>query len=127
MEKEQEINAIAAKLVEATNDMNKLKEEIKQYKEQIMKYVEDENINDKVWMFDNAMVEIITNTNYKLSEIPSEFKVPSEIAAIDTAQKIFNNKIHLSKEGKRLVRDHDPSIMRLMIPSIKKHLKVSIS
>ena len=126
-QKEQEINAIAAKLVDATNDLKKLQEEIKGYKDEIMSFVEEENLNDKVWMFDNAMVELITETNYKLLEIPSEFKVPSEIAAVDTAQKIFENKINLSKEGKKRLKEHDPSILKLMDKTLKKKLKITIS
>ena len=126
-EKEQEINALAAKLVDATNDLNKLKEEIKSYKDEIMSYIKQESINDKTWLFDNAMVELRTNTYYKLAEIPSEFQVPSEIAAIDTAQKIFTNKIQLSKEGKKKFKQQDPSIMKLMIPEMKQSLKVIIS
>ena len=126
-EKEHEIQATAARLVDATNDLKKLQEEIKSYKDQIMEYVELENINDKTWVFDNAMVELRTETVYKLDEIPSEFKVPSDIAAIDTAQKVFTNKISLSKEGKKRLKQQDPSIMKLMVKSLKKKLKVTIS
>lgn len=126
-DKEQEMNALAAKLVDATNDLNKLKEEIKGYKDELMEFIKSENINDKTWLFDNAMVELRTNTRYKLAEIPSEFKVPSEIAAIDTAQKIFKNKIQLSKEGQKKFKQQDPDIMKLMIPELKQSLKVIIS
>lgn len=126
-DKEQEMNALAAKLVDATNDLNKLKEEIKGYKDELMEFIKSESINDKTWLFDNAMVELRTNTRYKLAEIPSEFKVPSEIAAIDTAQKIFKNKIQLSKEGQKKFKQQDPDIMKLMIPELKQSLKVIIS
>lgn len=126
-DKEQEMNALAAKLVDATNDLNKLKEEIKGYKGELMEFIKSESINDKTWLFDNAMVELRTNTRYKLAEIPSEFKVPSEIAAIDTAQKIFKNKIQLSKEGQKKFKQQDPDVMKLMIPELKQSLKVIIS
>lgn len=125
-EKEQQINAIAAKLVDATHDLKKLQEEIKGYKDAIMHFVENENINDKTWVFDNAMVELTTETTYKLVEIPSEFRVPSEIAAIDTAQKIFENKIYLSKEGKKRAKEQDPSVIKLMDKSLKKRLKITV-
>lgn len=126
-EKEQQIRETAAKLVDATNDLKKLKQEIKEYKDEIMNYVEQENINDKLWVFDNALVSLETITTYKLDEIPSEFKVPCEIAAVDTAQKIFTNKISLSKEGKKRLKEQDPSIIKLTIQNLRKKLKVEIS
>ena len=89
-------------------------------------YTDLENISDTGWGVDNGFVEVVTETKYKLVDIPADFQVPSDIAAIDTAQKAFKAKIVLSKEGKKMFKQQYPSITNLMVPSIKKSIKVMI-
>lgn len=99
---------------------------IRKLKAELKEYTDLENMNDMTWQCDNGYVEVATTTKYKLADIPSDFKVPSEIAAIDIAEKAFKCKISLSKEGKQMFREQYPAIVNLMIPSSKKNIKVII-
>ena len=78
------------------------------------------------WSADGGFVEVKTETKYKLADIPADIKVSSDVAAIDVAAKAFESKVILSKEGKRMFRDQYPAIVKLMIPTIKKTIKVTV-
>lgn len=116
----------AHELVDLTIKHKELTNKIKTLKAEIKEYTEIENISDTSWGTDNGFVEVVSQTKYKLADIPAEFKVPSDVAAIDTAQKAFKAKIVLSKEGKKMFKQQYPAITNLMIPSIKKTVKVVI-
>lgn len=114
----------ASELVNLTRQQNELKAQIKQIKGELLEFVELENLNDYNWMMDNACVEVTTVTTYKLADIPADVKVSPEVAANDIADRAFESKIVLSKEGKKMFKDQQPSIVALMIPKVKKKLKV---
>lgn len=122
----QEAEAKAQELVELAIQHKELANKIKTLKAELKEYTEIEKINDTVWTADNGYVEVVSQTRYKLVDIPADFTVPSEIAAIDTAQKAFKAKIVLSKEGKKMFKEQYPTITNLMIPSIKKSIKVMV-
>lgn len=114
----------ATELVALSLQAKEIKEKIDLLKAELLEFTEIENISDTVWQADNGYVEVVTETKYKLTEIPSDFKISTDIVAIDVAEKAFENKIILSKEGKQLFKEKYPSIVKLMIPTIKKKLKV---
>lgn len=116
----------AQELVQLTIQHKDLSSKIKILKDELKQYTDLENIADITWSADDGFVEVLTETKHKLVDIPADFKVPSEIAAIDTAQKAFNAKIVLSKEGKKMFRDNYPVITNLMIPTIRKKVKVTV-
>lgn len=122
----QEAEEKAKELVDLTNTYKEIQARIKQIKSELIEFVELENRNDYNWMMDNACVEVITVTTYKLADIPADVKVSPEVAANDIADRAFESKIVLSKEGKRMFKDQQPSIVALMIPKIKKQLKVLV-
>lgn len=121
-----EAETAAQELVKLTIQYKELSNKIKTMKDELKMYTELENISDITWSADNGYVEVISETKHKLVDIPADFTVPSEIAAIDTAQKAFNAKIVLSKEGKKMFKENYPAITNLMIPTIKKTVKVVV-
>lgn len=122
----QEAEEKAKELVDLTNKYKEIQARIKQIKSELIEFVELENRNDYNWMMDNACVEVITVTTYELADIPADVKVSPEVVANDIADRAFESKIVLSKEGKRMFKDQQPSIVALMIPKIKKQLKVLV-
>ena len=114
----------ATELVALSLQIKEIKDKIDLLKAELLEFTEIENISDTVWQADNGYVEVVTETKYKLTEIPSDFKISTDIVAIDVAEKAFENKIVLSKEGKQLFKEKYPSIVKLMIPTIKKKIKV---
>lgn len=114
----------ATELVALSLQIKEIKDKIDLLKAELLEFTEIENISDTVWQADNGYVEVVTETKYKLTEIPSDFKISTDIVAIDVAEKAFENKIILSKEGKQLFKEKYPSIVKLMIPTIKKKIKV---
>lgn len=123
----EEIEKKAEELVKLSLQAKELREKIADLKAEIMEYCEQEHLNDKVWSADNGYVELKTETKYKLADIPADFKVDSQLnIATDISEKAFKVKIALTKEGKKLFLEKHPSIVNLMIPSIKKSIKVSI-
>lgn len=116
----------ATELVALSLQAKEIKEKIDLLKAELLEFTEIENISDTVWSADNGYVEVKTETKYKLADIPSDFKVSTDIVAIDVAEKAFENKIVLSKEGKQLFKEKYPSIVKLMIPTIKKNIKIII-
>jgi hypothetical protein len=121
-----EVELKAHELVDLTIKYKEISDKIKLLKAEIKEYTEIENISETSWGTDNGFVEVVSNTKYKLVDIPAEFEVPSDIAAIDTAQKAFNAKIVLSKEGKKMFKQNYPAITKLMVPTIKKEVKVVV-
>lgn len=122
----QEAELKAAELVQLTLKHKELSEQIRTLKAELKEYTEIENLSDYVWQVDNGYIEVNSVTRYKLADIPADFKIPSEIAAVDTAQKAFKAKIVLSKEGKKMFKEQYPPITNLMIPQIKKTIKVIV-
>ena len=122
----EEAQAKAEELVKLTAQQKEVSNKIKLLKGELLEFAELEAWTDHVFTMDNGFVEIATNTKYKLVDIPSEFKVPSDVAAQDTAQKAFEAKIVLSKEGKQMFKENHPSIVKLMVPELKRTLKVTV-
>ena len=125
MERE-EAELKAEELVKLAIQRKEINDKIRQLKGELLEYTDIENIADVAWPADNGLVEVMTETKYKLADVPAEVKVSSEVAAIDIAEKAFKSKISLTREGKELFRDRHPSIVKLMIPTIKKRLKITI-
>ena len=125
MERE-EVELKAEELVKLAIQRKEINDKIRQIKGELLEYTDIENIADIAWPADNGLVEVMTETKYKLADVPAEVKVSSEVAAIDIAEKAFKSKISLTREGKELFRDRHPSIVKLMIPTIKKRLKITI-
>ena len=125
MERE-EAELKAEELVKLAIQRKEISDKIRQLKGELLEYADIENIADIVWPADNGLVEVMTETKYKLADVPAEVKVSSEVAAVDIAEKAFKSKISLTREGKELFRDRHPSIVKLMIPTIKKRLKITI-
>lgn len=121
-----EAESKAAELVLLAIQHKELSNKIRSLKAELKQYTDANNMNEMIWQVDNGYVEVLSRTKYKLADIPADFKVPSEIAATDTAQKAFKAKIVLSKEGKKMFREQYPAITNLMIPTIKKEIKVTI-
>ena len=122
--KKEDAELKATELVALSLQIKEIKDKIDLLKAELLEFTEIENISDTVWQADNGYVEVVTETKYKLTEIPSDFKISTDIVAIDVAEKAFENKIILSKEGKQLFKEKYPSIVKLMIPTIKKKIKV---
>ena len=125
MERE-EAELKAEELVKLAIQRKEINDKIRQLKGELLEYADIENIADIAWPADNGLVEVMTETKYKLADVPAEVKVSSEVAAVDIAEKAFKSKISLTREGKELFRDRHPSIVKLMIPTIKKRLKITI-
>lgn len=123
---EKEIEKLVEELVDLERKKKEVAARIKEIKGEIIDFTNTETINDKTWMTDNAYVEVTTVTKYKLADVPADFKISSDIAAIDVAEKAFKPKVQLSKEGKKMFKQQHPTIVKLMIPSIKKQLKVVV-
>lgn len=123
----EDIEKKAEELVKLSLQAKEIREKIADLKAEIMEYCEKENLNDKVWTADNGYVELKTETKYKLADIPADFKVDSQLnIANDISEKAFKVKVSLTKEGKKLFIERHPSIVNLMIPSLKKSIKVNI-
>jgi hypothetical protein len=116
----------AEELIKLSIQHKELAERIKLLKQELKDYTDCENINEMNWSADGGFVEVKTETKYKLADIPADIKVSSDVAAIDVAAKAFEPKVVLSKEGKRMFRDQYPAIVKLMIPTIKKTIKVTV-
>ena len=116
----------AEELVNLTLQQKEITEKIKKLKGELLEFTDVQNIADFTWMVDNGYVEICTNTISKLTDVPAELKVPIDIAAIDVAEKAFKAKISLTKEGKRMLKEEHPSIVKLVIKTLKKNIKVVI-
>lgn len=125
MNKEEAENK-ATELIQLAIQEKELKSKIKTLKADLLDYLDLENKNEHIWNADNGYVELVTETKYKLADVPADIKVSPDVAAIDVAEKAFKSKIVLSKEGKRMFRDQYPAIVALMIPKIKKRLKLHI-
>lgn len=125
MNKEEAENK-ATELIQLAIEEKELKSKIKTLKADLLDYLELENKNEHIWNADNGYVELVTETKYKLADVPADIKVSPDVAAIDVAEKAFKSKVVLSKEGKRMFRDQYPAIVALMIPKIKKRLKLHI-
>lgn len=123
---EQEAENLAIELVNLYKQANELKNKIKEIKGQLIEFTDLENLNDKTWITDNAYVEVSTQTKYKLAEVPAEIKISSDVAAVDIAEKAFKSKVSLTKEGKKLFNEQHPDIVKLMIPSIKKNIRIVV-
>lgn len=122
----QEAEKLAEELVQLSIEQKEISSRIRQIKAELKDYADLENMNEHTWSNDNGYVEVITKTKYKLTDVPADFTIPSDVAAIDVAQKAFKSKVELSKEGKKMFKEQYPPIVRLMIPSIKKELRVVI-
>ena len=125
MNKEEAENK-ATELIQLARQEKELKAKIKTLKADLLDYLALENKNEHIWNADNGYVELVTETKYKLADVPADIKVSPDVAAIDVAEKAFKSKVVLSKEGKRMFRDQYPAIVALMIPKIKKKLKLHI-
>lgn len=125
MNKEEAENK-ATELIQLAIQEKELKSKIKILKADLLDYLDLENKNEYIWNADNGYVELVTETKYKLADVPADIKVSPDVAAIDVAEKAFKSKVVLSKEGKRMFRDQYPAIVALMIPKIKKRLKLHI-
>ena len=125
MNKEEAENK-ATELIQLAIQEKELKSKIKTLKADLLDYLDLENKNEYIWNADNGYVELVTETKYKLADVPADIKVSPDVAAIDVAEKAFKSKVVLSKEGKRMFRDQYPAIVALMIPKIKKKLKLHI-
>lgn len=125
MNKEEAENK-ATELIQLAIQEKELKSKIKTLKADLLDYLALENKNEHIWNADNGYVELVTETKYKLADVPADIKVSPDVAAIDVAEKAFKSKVVLSKEGKRMFRDQYPAIVALMIPKIKKKLKLHI-
>ena len=125
MNKEEAENK-ATELIQLAIQEKELKSKIKTLKADLLDYLDLENKNEYIWNADNGYVELVTETKYKLADVPADIKVSPDVAAIDVAEKAFKSKVVLSKEGKRMFRDQYPAIVALMIPKIKKRLKLHI-
>lgn len=125
MNKEEAENK-ATELIQLAIQEKELKSKIKTLKADLLDYLALENKNEHIWNADNGYVELVTETKYKLADVPADIKVSPDVAAIDVAEKAFKSKVVLSKEGKRMFRDQYPAIVALMIPKIKKRLKLHI-
>lgn len=125
MNKEEAENK-ATELIQLAIEEKQLKAKIKTLKADLLDYLELEKKNEHIWNADNGYVELVTETKYKLADVPADIKVSPDVAAIDVAEKAFKSKVVLTKEGKRMFRDQYPAIVALMIPKIKKRLKLHI-
>lgn len=124
---EKDIEQKVTELVKLTIQQKDCSEKIKDIKAEIKEYCEINNINDHVWMADNGYVEVKTETKYKLADIPADVKIDSNLdIANDIADEAFKFKASLTKEGKKLFRENHHSIVNLMIPSIKKFIKINV-
>ena len=121
-----EAEKLASELVELTISQKEVVQKIKDIKAQLLEYTEIEDINDTSWSADGGYVEITTKVKYDLVEIPAEVEIDPSVCAIDVAEKAFTSKIVLSKEGKQMLKEQYPSIMELVTPTSKKHIKVVI-
>ena len=122
----EEVERYAEELVKLSLQQKEISEKIKKLKGEILEFTNVENINDITWMVDNGYVEVSTKTITKLVDVPAELKVPTDIAAIDIAEKAFKAKISLTKEGKKLLKEEHPSIVKLVVKTLKKAIKVVI-
>ena len=123
----EEIEKKVEELVKLSLEAKEIRGKIADLKAEIMEYCEQENLNDKSWATDNGYVELKTETKYKLADIPTDFKIDSQLnIATDISEKAFKVKVALTKEGKKLFLEKHPSIVNLMIPSIKRSIKVNI-
>ena len=123
---EQEAEKYAEELVKLSIDVKQTKERIKSIKDALMEYVDVEQLPSKVWQCDNGYVDFHIETKYKLADVPATVEVDPQVVAIDTAAKAFKSKVTLSKEGKKMFEEGERSIVKLMIPSDKKVLKVEV-
>lgn len=127
MYNEADIQKLAEELVRLEQQKKTIAAKIKQIKAEIKDYTDVENVNDRAWMVDNGCVEVITKTRTKLVDVPAEFKVPIDVAAVDIAEKAFKFKISLTKEGKQMLYENHPSITKLVEKTLKKIIKVTVS
>lgn len=127
IESKEQAENYAAELVRLTVDLNQTKERIKSIKGELLEYSDLEGLSNFAWNCDNGIVQIETNTKYKLAEVPATFEIdPAVNVPVDTAEKAFKTKVTLSKEGKKLFEEGLESIRKLMIPQDKKELKVLV-
>ena len=122
----EEAQITAEELVSLYRQRKEISSKITDLKGKLLEYMETENLNDNTWVMDNACVEVTTVTRYKLADIPADVKISPEVAAIDIAEKAFKSKVTLTKEGKKMFLEREPSIVALMIPKIKKEMKITI-
>ena len=122
----EEAEKYAEELVKLTLQQKETSEKIKKLKGELLEYTNLSNIADLTWMVDNGYVEVSTKTQTKLADVPAELKVPSDVAAIDIAEKAFKAKISLTKEGKRMLQEQHPSIVKLVIKTLKKKIHVVV-
>lgn len=122
----EEANEAAAKLVELTLKANELNSEIKDLKANLIEYAEIENIKETSWSSDNGFVELTTKVTYKPAEIPFETKVDADACPIDIAEQAFTSRLVLTKEGKQMLREEYPTLMKLMVASSKLKINVTV-
>ena len=67
-----------------------------------------------------------TKITYKPAEIPFEVKVDSDACPTDIAEQAFTTKLVLTKEGKQMLREEYPTLMKLMIPTSKLKITVTV-
>ena len=120
----EEAQKAAHELVEATIKVKELQSAIKDYKAGLLEFAEIENINDTSWAAQNGYVELTTQTKYKLSDIPVKPDIQQGVMPQDKADEIFDAKLALNKEGKKLLKHRDPDLMALMIPENKTKVQV---
>ena len=92
----------------------------------LLEYSDIEGLANHVWQVDNGYVEIVTNTKYKLVDVPATVEVDPNAVPIDVAEKAFKSKVTLTKEGKQMFEEGYESIRKLMVPNDKKELKVNV-
>ena len=121
---QEEAQKAAHELVEATIKVKELQAAIKDYKAGLLEYAEIESINDTSWNAQNGYVELHTVTKYVLDDIPVKPEIQGAVISQDIAEEIFNTKLSLNKEGKKLLKHRDPDLMSIMVPECKPKLKV---
>ena len=78
-----------------------------------------------MWVGDNGYVEVKTEVKQKLVDIPADTKVDANVCPIDIAEKAFKSKIVLTKEGKKMLLEEYPTIVKLVDKIEKKGIKVT--
>ena len=121
-----ELDKLAEELVSLSLKEKQLKQRIKTIKGTILEHCDINNISDQTWSVDNGHVCVTSQVKNKLVDIPFESKISPEVVAIDVAEKAFSSKLILSREGKKMVKNQEPSIMKLVIPCKKQIVKIII-
>ncbi len=121
-----EVEETVKEIIALSLQMKEYGDRIKLLKAEVKEYTEIEDICNHVWQVDDGYLEVKTEIKYKLAEIPADVTIDNNACPIDLAEKAFSSKIILSKEGKQMLKEEYPSIMKLMIPTEKKTLTVVV-